>query len=317
MNYKFAICCSSYKRFDNMQLQIYQMLHQKYDNFHVFVACKGISEYNFNKYIKPQYQKYIDEGKLTIRHFPNKNQFSNFFDTIRGLNIEGFDYFCKIDDDDLYSPNYIKTYNELANKFPNNNFFYRKPSWRLVRKNYKGFVSLEFSGDNVYMGPTLCMLKSLIKKLREAEESISNLKAYIEKEGLPDSLLNCGFIEDRLFNMSMKPALNIAPLIEEENSCVNFSNASTTRQGFLLEDFRRKNNTFSKNPDYYEHILTLRKPNSGFLRDIYVFNKKARFLSNHICADVKEFSDTRLSIEWNNGKIENFQKSDDGAWILA
>ena len=176
-----------------MQLQIYQMLHQNYDNFHVFVACKGISEFNFNKYIKPQYKKYIDEGKLTIRYFPNKNQLSNFFDTIRDIDIEDFDYFCKIDDDDLYSPDYIKTYNDLANYYPNNNFFFRKDSQRLVRKNYKGFVSLEYDGSNIYMGPTLCMLKSVLKKIRKAEESVSNLQEYIKEEGLPEELYSCGF----------------------------------------------------------------------------------------------------------------------------
>lgn len=317
MRHKFALCLSSYKRFDNMQLQIYQMLHQNYDNFHVFVACKGISEFNFNKYIKPQYKKYIDEGKLTIRYFPNKNQLSNFFDTIRDIDIEDFDYFCKIDDDDLYSPDYIKTYNDLANYYPNNNFFFRKDSQRLVRKNYKGFVSLEYDGSNIYMGPTLCMLKSVLKKIRKAEESVSNLQEYIKEEGLPEELYSCGFREDRLFHMSMKPALNVASLIKEDNSCINFSNASTSRQGFLLGDFRAKNEVFNKNPDYYEHILTLRKPNSGFLRDIYVFDKKARFLSHQTCADVKEFSDTKFVIEWNNGKIESFQKSKNGMWILA
>lgn len=314
-DYRFACCLSTYKRFDNMQLQIYQMLHQNYDNFHVFVACKGISEYNFEKFIKPQFKKYIEEGKLTLRHFSNKNQFSNFFDTIRGININEYDYFLKIDDDDLYRPNYIKTYNKHANERPETNFFFRKGNLRLIRLNYKGYTSLENTGTDVFMGPTLCMTKSHIKDLIEAEKSVANLEKFIIERNLPKDLLKCGFTEDRLFCMSMKPQFNIANS-SEELSCINFSNASTSRGGFILGGFHQKNSTFNKNPDYYEHILSLRRPKFG-LKDIRIFNKKAHFLYSKTLGDVKEFADERLVIEWPSRIVEKFTKVEDKSWVLS
>ena len=66
----------------------------------------------------PQFQEFIDEGRLTLRWFPNKNQLSNLADTIRGLDTTDYELFVKIDDDDFYGRDYLLTINEFHSKSP-------------------------------------------------------------------------------------------------------------------------------------------------------------------------------------------------------
>lgn len=312
--HRFACCLSSYSRFDNMQLQIYQMLNQTYDNFHLFVACKGISEYTFNTFIKPQFQKYIDEGKLTLRHFPNKNQLSNFFDTIRDLDVSEFDFFCKIDDDDWYFPNYLEEYNKIANDYPNG-FHFRQTHDRMVRLNNKGHCSFEPTGSYICSGPTICMTRSHLEGLRKAEESEENLKAYVEAKGLPKALLKCGFIEDKLFLSGLDgDEYNHIFKYPEQLCLVNLSNSSVTRQGFLFNDFREKNEVFTKNPDYFEHVLTVDHFWHGRKKELRIFNKKANYYFANWIGDVEEFAPNRIVIRWS-GKTEELNKKENGLWI--
>lgn len=56
--------------------------------------------------ILPQFQPYIDAGRLTIRYFPNSNQLTNLLDCTRGLDVSDYELFLKIDDDDFYSRDY-------------------------------------------------------------------------------------------------------------------------------------------------------------------------------------------------------------------
>lgn len=65
-----ALCLASYKRPEDLQRQIFSIMNQSYDNFLLFEAVKGIPEFFINTFIIPQFQHFIDEGRLTIRCFP-------------------------------------------------------------------------------------------------------------------------------------------------------------------------------------------------------------------------------------------------------
>lgn len=103
-----AACLASYRRLTDLQRQIWCMMDQSYENFHVFAAVKGIPETTYRKTVLPLFEHFIQEGRLTMRLFPNKNQLSNFLDTVRDLDISNYDLFAKIDDDDLYGRDYFK-----------------------------------------------------------------------------------------------------------------------------------------------------------------------------------------------------------------
>ena len=66
----------------------------------------------------PLFEHFIQEGRLTMRLFPNKNQLSNFLDAIRDLDISDYDLFAKIDDDDLYGRDYFKSINDFHQHLP-------------------------------------------------------------------------------------------------------------------------------------------------------------------------------------------------------
>lgn len=99
-----AVLLSSYKRFTDLQHQIYTMLNQDEPPQAIFVAVKGYSEYFINKFLKKKFEKF---ESVKIKCVPNKNQLSNLLDCIRDEDPDQFDYFLKIDDDDFYPNDYI------------------------------------------------------------------------------------------------------------------------------------------------------------------------------------------------------------------
>lgn len=93
---RIAACLSSYRRLTDLQRQIWCMMDQSYENFHVFAAVKGIPEATYRKTVLPLFEHFIQEGRLTMRLFPNKNQLSNFLDAIRDLDISDYDLLPKL-----------------------------------------------------------------------------------------------------------------------------------------------------------------------------------------------------------------------------
>lgn len=104
---KIAALMSSYKRPNDLVKQILALLHQTYD-CHIFVAVKGLSERDIDTCIRPLFTKELEAGKLHLAYYSNKSQFNNILDCYRGFDIEQFDLYCKIDDDDIYFPTYLE-----------------------------------------------------------------------------------------------------------------------------------------------------------------------------------------------------------------
>lgn len=115
---KVGVLLSSYKRLVDLQRQILCMVNQDYEDLHVFVAAKGITDAVMTSVLLPSVQPYIDKGRLTVRSFTNKSQLNNLLDTVRDLYLDDYDFFTKIDDDDFYSSDYISTIVELHKMLP-------------------------------------------------------------------------------------------------------------------------------------------------------------------------------------------------------
>lgn len=173
------------------------MMDQSYPNLHVFAAVKGIPEGTYRRTVLPLFEHFIHEGRLTMRLFPNKNQLSNFLDTIRDLNVSDYDLFAKIDDDDLYGRDYFKSVNKFHLHLPPEfSSFYCGPGEYLsVRGGYP------FSGNGFFgcFGPTLVLSRDVLEKLIICETNphmISQISPRLRHAGY-------GFTEDNFMHMMM------------------------------------------------------------------------------------------------------------------
>lgn len=86
-----AACIASYKRVEDLLRQILCMMNQSYPHLHVFAAVKGVSAETARRILLPHVQPFIDAGRVTLRLCPNRNQLTNFMDTVRGLDISSYD----------------------------------------------------------------------------------------------------------------------------------------------------------------------------------------------------------------------------------
>lgn len=194
---KIAACLSSYKRLPDLQRQIWCMMDQNYPNLHVFAAVKGIPEGTYRRTVLPLFEHFIQEGRLTMRLFPNRNQLSNFLDTVRDLDVSGYDLFAKVDDDDVYGRDYFKSVNNFHLHLPPEfSSFYCGPGEYLgARGGYP------FSGNGFFgcFGPTLVFSKDVLGKLMVCEQDprmISQISPRLRHA-------RYGFMEDNFMHMIM------------------------------------------------------------------------------------------------------------------
>lgn len=195
---KVAVCITSYGRIYELMRQIYAMMDQSYKNLHVFVAAKGYTEVVFKEVIVPPFQHFIDEWRLTLRLFPNSNMLTNFVDTIRDINIDSYDLFLKIDDDDLYHRDYVKTIVSLLDGAPpgtSSGMLGRSAFIQRVGDTYK---IGHFKYDQL-AGCSLCLSLPCVKRIIQAEADHDVLLADIKEWKGNSAKLNIDWAEDRYF----------------------------------------------------------------------------------------------------------------------
>lgn len=316
-DFRFALLLATYKRLCEGQLQIFKMLNQSYENFHLFVAVKGCSEYVFNKSWLPYFQKFIDEGKLTLRRFPNKNQMSNLVDCVRGLNLRGYDYFCKIDDDDFYDVNYLKRCNEAANESSGKNLFWMDRSCRLVVNRHDNFYRFKKNTQwNSYWGPTLCATRFVWQEYMNLENGEEDLPSYIGKNNLPamPRHKDCGFHEDKLLYSMMRAFGGVYNIRKNGIPYVMFneSNASVSRGGFVNGWFQTENSDVTKSELAEEQIFYCKTPD--FEDDVRVFMGYVWGVASGATGKLISLTDTELEIDWDKFLPQKYTRQDDGSW---
>lgn len=200
-NYRFLVCITSYKRPIFLSGQILRFQNQTYKNFHISVALKGISQESASSTFMQEWQPMIDKGLLSIRFYPNKTQLSNFLDTVRHMDLTQYDYFCKVDDDDWYTPDYLQSINDFLNQGKNIILTQTTNTFVLKNKNKN-----DDTNKNVWMypyrgeltGPTMCLSRPLVRKLLRIEQYPSAAEPEISRKQVTRlKLLN----EDKLFNV--------------------------------------------------------------------------------------------------------------------
>lgn len=314
---RIALCVSSYKRFEDLTRQIYALMNQSYGNFHLFVAAKGCSEHLFRTVLLPQFREFIDAERLTLRLFPNKNQLSNFLDATRGLDVSGFELFFKIDDDDFYGKDYVKTVNDFYTELPQHYSCWFS-GWGDVLYRSGGYPRLgkEFYG---VFGATMVFSRQVMDALRECEKSPEYLRRALTLRGVPAET-DWGFREDNLMHrlMELFGGANIADFLrknppEAPHVIVQKTNASVMRGGLVGGKFYAENREIYGGTE--ELVVEVRHPEwSDALR---VAGTRAERCGNADAADVLFFDGNALRLKWDGWGEEFFEKQPDGAFVFA
>lgn len=183
--HKFLICISSFKRPIFLSGQILRMKNQTYQNFDINVSIKGVTKSYMEEIIFNEWDDLFKNKKLNISFDTNKNQLSNLMDTVRNVDLDKYDYFCKIDDDDWYAPDYLESVNKWLNK--KNNISLSHSLQALVVKD----TDLSQTKENMaiispyrgsWSGPTMCMSREVIRMALKLENNHAAMEPYISKE---------------------------------------------------------------------------------------------------------------------------------------
>lgn len=180
-NNRFLLLLTSYKRPMLLSGQILRLMNQTYSNFKISISIKGTPEKWIKKTFFQEWQPFIDQQKITIRFDDNKDQLSNLLDTIKDINTQDYDYFCKIDDDDWYAPNYLETVNHYLNKEKNIDLTMTRNA--VILNNGHPQVEMSLNETNL-AGPTMCFSKKILNALISINKDPKALNPIYKEEVL-------------------------------------------------------------------------------------------------------------------------------------
>lgn len=173
--YRILACISSFKRPIFVSGQVLRLFNQTYP-VDVSLSIKGVPADFVQNVLSSEWKPWIDSGRLILRIDTNKDQFSNFLDTVRDIDLSQYDYFCKIDDDDWYGPDYFKHVNEWLHK-DKNIVLSLTTRYLSIRNNTHG-VAVSFNKSNLF-GPTMCFSREVIKAALEIEKNPNIATRYL------------------------------------------------------------------------------------------------------------------------------------------
>ncbi|WP_295926200.1 hypothetical protein [uncultured Akkermansia sp.] len=316
-NRRMALCLSSYKRPEDLQRQIFSMMNQSYGNFHLFVAVKGIPEFFVNTFIIPQFQHFIEAGKLTIRCFPNGNQLSNLLDTVRGIDTSGFELFLKIDDDDFYCRDYLKTINEFCETVPDGYSCYCS-DWSWVLYKHGGVVSPQKEPFYVF-GSSLVMSREVMEQVWKSETEPEIIRRIMAKYYGGEGHSRIAWSEDNFLHKLMMDfgCGNIAPFVSRKGMkhflMVQRSNASVTRGGLVPGDAVQHVDVANASSPR-EMVLTLIHPE--WMDTVRIYGQSSYRVSNGDRARVVRQTDSSITLGWEKWGEELFVRNPDGSYHL-
>jgi len=165
---RILVMISSWKRPLLLSGQIIRFANQTYDNFDISVSVKGAEEHWVRSTFMQEWQEMIKSGKLRVRFDNNREQLSNLLDTVRDIDLNRYDYFCKVDDDDWYAPTYLEEVNEWLNKSDDITLSHSQKATLL--QNGDKQVRMFFNNTPL-SGPTMCFSRSVIQAALKLEQN--------------------------------------------------------------------------------------------------------------------------------------------------
>lgn len=207
--YKFLVCISSFKRPIHVLGQIHRFFKQSYQNFDISVVVRGCDNH-VNNLISEEcsiYSSSIDSPSLTLQYGRNKDQLNNLLDCIRYIDYTKYDFFCKIDDDDIYSLQYLENINKKLNEYQNKNIigFRNRSPLRIIIED-QNYVQFSNCTTALY-GNTLGFSKYIYTILDEVANDRSNIVDIMLKYNysLPNPMqyVRSNVLEDKFIDHTM------------------------------------------------------------------------------------------------------------------
>lgn len=174
-NYKILACISSFNRPVFVSGQVLRMLQQSYP-VDISVSVKGVPENFIDESLKKEWAPEIASGRVKMRVDANRDLFSNFLDTVRDVDLSQYDYFCKIDDNDWYAPDYFKHVREWLKKENNTALSYTQNS--MMMSSGDNFVGVSKSPAEP-SGSSLCFSRQVIETALQLEQNPDAAETYI------------------------------------------------------------------------------------------------------------------------------------------
>ncbi len=180
--HRFLLCMSSFKRPIFVSGQIFRFMNQTYQNFDISLSLKGVDKHWSELTFEKEWKQFKEDNRLFVRYDPNRAQLSNFLDTVRDIDLNKYDYYCKIDDDDWYAPTYLETVNDELNKNPNYTISHSQNTYILTEDIKTTHIS---PNNTVLSGPTMCFSRKAIQAFLEVEKNPSMLSKYLSSSYQP------------------------------------------------------------------------------------------------------------------------------------
>ena len=314
---RMALCMASYKRPEDLIRQVYAMMNQSYDNFCLFVAVKGIPEYFVRMWILPQFQHWIDMGKLVVRCFPNtSSQLTNLLDTVRGIDVSSFDLFLKIDDDDFYCRDYLHLINEFHQMMPiGYSSYFSDMVWTIDK--YDGTIAPQQEWFSVF-GPSMVMSRQVANRLMADEQNPETIRKTIARYDGGAGHCRIAWSEDNYLFRLMKVygCCNIARFIRQkgpENYLIYQKSNTSVMRGGLVSSILRKYDDVSEKP-LLEFVMTLFHP--YWTDSLVILGNRARRITCGDEAEVLDISENAVTLRWDHWGTERFVKDSRGAYVL-
>ena len=162
-NHKILAFIPSYKRPIFLSGQILRLKNQTYQNFDISVSIKGFHQHESKLTFETEWRDLIDQNRLFISYDENStNQVINVIHSFNKIDLEKYDYFCKINDDDWYAPTYFETINRHLSIQEGILLTSMKHYFSLENENTHAYLSN--SMDSAF-GGTFCFHQSVAEEL--------------------------------------------------------------------------------------------------------------------------------------------------------
>lgn len=181
--YRILAFISSYKRPMLLSGQISRLKDQTYKNFDLSVSLKGVETTYLAQTFLQEWYPLIDSGWMHFQIDQNRDQLANQLDPMRGIHLDKYDYFCKIDDDDWYSPDYFEDINNWLNRIPDTAMSYSEHEYELYNHDDKAVMTKRIQG---IFGNTMCFSRDLIKVFFDIEADRNAHPQIIDSQTVSD-----------------------------------------------------------------------------------------------------------------------------------
>lgn len=310
-----AVCITSYKRPESAIKQIYTFLHQTYnpERFHIFAVVKGISEFLFNSLIVTQFKSFIEAGRLTLRYAPNKSQLSNFLDCTRGLDIDKFDLFLKVDDDDFYNQTYLEAVNEFHAKIAQTSCSVMQGACRHLSKK-EGIIAATLGFHYYVMGASFVMTREVLEGLKKAETDES-YRQSLWKRVWNSGQMDIRQAEDQLMHRLMQDVglENRLQFVHSKAAyiphiTVNASNEQSVTRGNFM-------NSYVASGQGTEECLFSLDPIAKTESNFICIGPRILNVDTKAVGTLQQNTDHVKLVKWESGDVMHLAKSTAGVWI--